>query len=219
MNPWGVLWDLDGVLADTEDLHYESRVQTLADYAMPFSRAQFRATFGMNNAGTLGALWPSPPPAELIAEISRRKEEIFRQLLRGRVQALPGVHDWLERFLRWGYRQAVASSAPAANIDALVDELEIRPYFLALTAGDGLPSKPDPAVFLEAAGAIDVAPGRCLVIEDAMAGVTAARRAGMRCIAVATTHPAAALQGADLVVNRLSELSPQALRAWLGSVG
>lgn len=218
MNPWGVLWDLDGVLADTEDLHYESWVQTLADYAMPFSRAQFRATFGMNNAGTLRALWPSPPTPELITEIGRRKEDIFRQTLRGRAQALPGVRDWLERFQRWGYRQAVASSAPAANIDALVDELGIRPYFLALTAGDGLPSKPDPAVFLAAARSIDVAPDRCLVIEDSVAGVTAARRAGMRCIAVATTNPASALQGADLVVDRLSDLSPQALCDWLGSV-
>lgn len=215
MSQWGVLWDMDGVLVDTEELHFESWGQVLARYDVPFTRELFRKTFGMNNAGTVTALWPSTPEPELIVEVSRRKEIIFRQILRGRVQALPGVLEWLARFQAWGFRQAVASSAPPANIDALVDELGIRTYFLALAPGDSLPSKPDPAVFLEAARLLELAPDRCIVVEDSVAGVSAAHRAGMRCIAVATTNPPAALHNADMVVERLSHLTPEHFLRWL----
>lgn len=215
MSQWGVLWDMDGVLVDTEELHFESWGQVLARYDVPFTRELFRKTFGMNNAGTVTALWPSTPEPELIMEVSRRKEIIFRQILRGRVQALPGVLEWLARFQAWGFRQAVASSAPPANIDALVDELGIRTYFLALAPGDSLPSKPDPAVFLEAARLLELAPDRCIVVEDSVAGVSAAHRAGMRCIAVATTNPPAALHNADMVVERLSHLTPEHFLRWL----
>jgi beta-phosphoglucomutase-like phosphatase (HAD superfamily) len=92
----------------------------------------------------------------------------------------------------------------------LVDELGLRSYFQAIVSGAELPSKPDPTLFLQAAVAIDVAPGRCLVFEDAVAGVRAARRAGMRCLAVTTTNPAGALGEADLVVERLDGLTEDA---------
>ena len=110
----------------------------------------------------------------------------------------------------------MASSAPAANIDVLVDELGLWPYFQAIVSGALLPSKPDPSVFLQAAAAIEIAPSQCLVFEDAVAGVGAARRAGMRCIAVTTTNPAAALADADLVVERLDGLTEAAFWSLLG---
>jgi beta-phosphoglucomutase len=206
---------MDGVLVDTEELHFESWAQVISDYNIPFDRASFRKTFGMNNAATVMALWPTTPEPGQIAEVSARKEVIFRQILRGRVQPLPGVLEWLERFQRWGLRQAVASSAPAANIDVMLDELGIRTFFMALAPGDSLPSKPDPAVFLEAARLLELAPDRCIVIEDSVAGVSAAHRAGMRCIAVATTHAPAALHNADLVIERLSALPPEHFLRWL----
>lgn len=217
MTPRGVLWDMDGVLVDTEELHFESWAQVLADYDVPFNRELFRQTFGMNNTGTVMALWPSTPSPDLTAQVSGRKEVIFRQILRGRAHALPGVLDWLARFHAWGFRQAVASSAPPANIDALVDELGIRAYFAALVPGDGLPSKPAPDIFRQAAAQLGLTPDRCVVIEDSVAGVTAAGRAGMRCIAVATTNPASALHHAGIVIDRLNHLAPESLQRWLAS--
>ena len=100
----------------------------------------------------------------------------------------------------------IASSAPPANIDALIDELEIRPYFDVLVSGVDMPGKPDPALFLEVARRIDVPPTRCVVVEDAIAGVEAAKRAGMSCIAVTTTNPEEVLRAADVVVCRLDAL-------------
>ena len=110
-----------------------------------------------------------------------------------------------------GLKQAVASSAPQANIDALLDELGIREYFQAEAAGATLRGKPDPAVFLLAAELLGVEPANCLVIEDALAGVEAARRGGMKCVAVCTTNPAEKLEAADVVVNDLTSLTMEML--------
>jgi HAD superfamily hydrolase (TIGR01509 family) len=161
----------------------------------------------MNNAGVLEVFLGRPVEPELVQAIGERKEILFRDLLHGNVQALPGVQDWLERLRRWGARQAVATSAPPANIDIMLGELGITGYFDAIVSGYALPSKPDPAVFLQAAKRVDVTPPSCIVMEDATAGVEAARRAGMRCVAVASTNPVEALHAADLVVERWDLLS------------
>lgn len=211
----GVLWDMDGVLVSTGELHFKAWTATLSARGIPFTREQFRTTFGMNNTGILQHLLGEKVDAGLIAEISDAKEHGFRQAIKGQVQLLPGVMEWLQRLGEWGLRQAIASSAPPANIDALVDELGIRSYFAATVSGADLPGKPDPAVFLEAARRIGVPPERCVVVEDAVAGVEAARRGGMRCIAVTTTNPAHELKHADLVVEQLDALSEDAFRRLL----
>jgi HAD superfamily hydrolase (TIGR01509 family) len=199
----GVLWDMDGVLVDSGEFHFQAWSEVLPEYGIAFSRESFRAVFGMNNARTLTALFGQPPAPELVAEISDRKERRFRQAIRGRAQPLPGVLDWLERLKSAGWRQAVASSAPPENVDALVDELDLRVTFDALVSALGLPSKPEPALF------------RCIVVEDAVSGVEAAKRAGMRCIAVTTTNPASALGAADVVVQRLDALPADAFQRLL----
>jgi len=205
---FGVLWDLDGTLADTNEFHFQSWMAVLPEYQIPFSRESFQAVFGMNNVKTLAMLLGHTPAPELVAEIGGRKEHLFRETIRGRLQALPGVHAWLERLQAAGVRQAIATSAPEANVDAMMDELNLRHYFDAIVPGADLPGKPDPAVFLKAARSINVPPERCVVVEDAVAGVAAARRAGMKCVAVTTTNPAHALreQGAHVVVDRLDAL-------------
>jgi beta-phosphoglucomutase len=217
MSTWGILWDLDGVLVDTRDLHYRIWKQICAERGIYFSLELFYKTFGMKNAEILPLWLGHPLPQEEIELISAAKEERFRLAARGHVEALPGVHFWLHQFLLRGHPQAVASSAPAENIELLVDELGIRRYFQALVSAFGLPGKPDPAVFIEAAHRIAVPSERCIVIEDSVAGVEAAQRAQMKCIAVTTTHPRATLSGATLVVERLEDLSDKQLRTLLDS--
>lgn len=215
----GVLWDLDGVIVDTGEFHFVAWEQTLAEYGIPFSREQFQATFGMNNRGILTTLMGHPPEGDLLVEIDWRKEENFRQAIRGRAELLPGVRAWLDWFAASNIRQAVASSAPQVNIDFLVDELGIRSYFRVLVSGGKLPGKPDPDVFLLAAQLIEAPPQGCLVIEDAVVGVEAAHRAGMKCVAVTTTNPAAALREADVVVERLDGLGVEVIEAMFGLRG
>jgi beta-phosphoglucomutase family hydrolase len=215
----GVLWDMDGVLVDTGEFHYQAWSQVLPDYGLRMSRELFQSTFGMNNAGVVSTLLGQEPEPELLAELGERKERQFRQVVRGHVRPLPGVCLWLDRLKAEGAPQAIASSAPPANIDVIIDELGLRSYFTAIATGYDLPGKPDPALFLKAARQIDVPPERCVVIEDAVAGVQAAKRAGMRCIAVTTTNPAQSLDSADVVVERLDELPLTALSQLLGEAG
>ncbi len=215
MNKAGVLWDMDGVLVDTGEFHYQSWAEVLHAYDVPFSREFFRGTFGMNNTGILSVLLGEKLTPELLSEISDRKETWFREAVRGHTELLPGVQVWLQRLRDDGTRQGVASSAPMANIDTLVDELGIRDYFDVLVSGEELPGKPEPVLFLKVARLLDVPPARCIVVEDAVAGVEAAKRAGMKCIAVATTNPSSALGMADVVVEQLDALPEDIFRRLL----
>jgi len=204
---FAAIWDMDGVLVDTSRAHYQSWVEALASTRMTLSYPNFSASFGMNNDSIL-KLWLGPDtPQALIDQIGDEKEKIFRRLVAAQVDVLPGVRALLESLRQAGFRQAVASSAPQANIDVLLDAAGLRPFFEAVVSAWGLPSKPDPAVYLEAAARLSVPPARCVVIEDATFGVEGARRGGMSCIAVTNTNPAALLSGASLVVDSLEKVS------------
>jgi beta-phosphoglucomutase-like phosphatase (HAD superfamily) len=204
--PRAVLWDMDGVLVDTGDLHYQSWTDALSRRGIELTDETFRLTFGMNNTGILRLLLgPDVDPA-LVETISAEKEFCFRKIIPGKIVALPGALMWLERLQVQGYRQSVASSGPLENIAVIVDALGIRSRFDALTSGFSISGKPDPSVFLEAARRLEVPPSRCIVVEDAIAGLQAAQSAGMRCIAVTTTNPPEALRGADIVIDRLDHL-------------
>ncbi|MFN2131301.1 MAG: HAD family hydrolase [Anaerolineae bacterium] len=212
MSASGVLWDMDGVLVDTGEFHFRAWRDVLADYDIAFTHDFHRETFGMNNAGILSRILGTKLTPQLQSEISDRKEEQFRAAVRDHAKPLPGVRIWLERLQSDGFRQAIASSAPMANIDTLIGELELRPFFDAIVSGTDLPGKPNPAVFLRAAETLGVPAESCIVVEDAIAGVQAARQAGMKCIAVTTTNGAEALAAADMVVDRLDALPSDAFR-------
>ncbi len=202
-----ILWDMDGVLADTTPLHFETWTQVLEAKGIPFDRQKFPLIFGLKNKDLLPILTDLVWDAQAADQLAGQKELAFRLALPGKLSLLPGVLKWLQYFNSTGYRQAVASSAPPENVDALVDELGIRKFFSALVTPGNLPGKPDPAVFLLAANQLNVQPGNCVVIEDSIPGVQAARCAGMHCIAVATTNPPEALTQADIVVDTLDKLT------------
>ena len=202
-----VLWDMDGVLVDSFDAHFHAWSRIFAELAHPFTLADFRRTFGMNNRSILQTLLGVDLPEEEFRPVSDRKEVYFRESVRGNSRLLPGAADWLERFSALDLPQAVASSAPRENIDVHLDELSIRRFFAAVASGADLPGKPDPAVFLLAARQLGIEPADCLVIEDAVPGVAAAKSGAMRCVAVLTTNPPEALRLADLIVPDLTHLT------------
>jgi beta-phosphoglucomutase-like phosphatase (HAD superfamily) len=223
---YGVIWDMDGVLVDSGDYHYLSWVEALSEVGMSMDEQLFQETFGMNNAGIISFLVEGEPDPEFVNQLGGRKEFLFREMVKGQVQPLPGVRTWLEHLQtenlpgnggeRNLVRSAIASSAPQANVEVLIDEMDLKPYFYALVSGANMPGKPDPAVFLEAARQIEMPPQKCIVVEDALAGVEGAIRAGMKCVAVTTTNTAKALQAADIVVDRLDELPDDAFRKLVG---
>jgi len=204
-----VLWDLDGVLMDTFDLHYRSWVYALDKVGFHLTLEQFRPTFGINNRANCMQLLGPERGAQLADSIDQSKEQWFRDHVSGNVSLFPGVLEWLKRFQAWGFPQAVASSGEQASIDALVDGTGIRSYFDAIVSGAALPPKPNPDVFLLAAQTVHIPITRCLVIEDSLAGATAGVRAGTKVLAVETTLPASALTIAHKVVFRLDRFTPQ----------
>lgn len=193
----GVIWDFDGVLADTAEAHYRCWVTALAEKEIALDRPTFDRVFGMNNRDTLNQLLGRPPEPSELESIAGRKEEIFRMEAQWLVRPMPGALPLLVELERVGWLQALASSTPKANIDLVLAVLGIRGRFQAILTGEDLPTgKPDPTLFLKAAEALGLSAEQCVVVEDAPAGLEAAHKAGMPCIAVATTRPREALAAA-----------------------
>jgi len=204
-----VLWDLDGTLLDSRELHWLAWRESLTGEGFLLSREQFDASFGQRNDATLAAwLGPTADRADF-ARIAGEKEERYRRLVRKRgVELLPGVEMWLARLAAAGWRQALATSAPRLNVDAILEVLGMASVFAAVvTAEDVMQGKPDPEVFLVAARRLDAPVYRCVVVEDSPAGIEAARRAGMRCIGVG---PNCARLRADLTAPSLAALDEEA---------
>ena len=203
-----VLWDVDGTLIDSREYHWLSWRGALAAESFELTREQFERTFGRRNEEILGAYFPGYDAAE-IARVGEAKEVAYRELVRsGGVELLPGVRRWLERLRAEGWLQALASSAPRLNLDAIVSALDLGHFFQGVaSAEDVSEGKPSPQVFLAAASKLGVGPAACVVVEDAPAGTEAARRAGMRSIGVLSSHTGLE---ADIVVRTLEELPDDA---------
>lgn len=198
------LWDVDGTLIDSREYHWLSWQGALAAEEFNITPEQFASSFGRRNDEILRSYFPSYSSDD-IARVGEAKEVAYRRLVRERgIDLLPGVQHWLERLRAEGWLQALASSAPRANLEVIVEVLGLSEYFAAVaSAEDVTEGKPDPQVFLVAAAKLGVEPSACVVVEDAPAGTEAARRAGMRCVGVLSSH--AELE-ADLVVRTLEEL-------------
>ena len=207
LSQFGVLWDLDGVVIESSRQHLESWTNVLPRFGLTMSKELHEQTFGMNNREILTIILGEPPDEDLLHRVSWEKESAFREIIRGTIGPLAGAVELLGDLHSAKMRQAIASSAPEENIQVVVDELQIGGYFQALVSGHDLPAKPDPAVFKEAARQIDLQQEACVVVEDAVVGIRGAIRAGMRVVGVTTTHPAKALQDADLIVDSLLDLS------------
>ena len=220
-NGYGVIWDMDGTLVDTAELHFEAWRVTCAELGRDFTRADFAATFGRRNPEIMDVLFPGRFAAAEVDRIGERKEQLYRAAAERRgVTLLPGVRPLMEGLHRLGVRQAIGSSAPRANLDLILRLTGIERFLSAVvSAEDTTRGKPDPQVFLVGAERLGVGPRRCLVFEDAPAGVEAAKAGGMKCIAVRFvghhTADKLARAGADRVVASLDEVSPEEVRGVL----
>ena len=210
-----VRWDMDGTLIDSEEFHWRSWHLTLQDEGIAFTRDQFLSTFGQRNDTIISQWLGAAATPERAARIAESKEIMYRHLVRrDGISPLPGVADWVRRLHRDGWQQAIASAAPRANIETVLEVLSATHIFDAIvSAEDVRKGKPDPEVYLLAAERVGVAPAKCIVVEDAVAGIAAARAAGMRSIGV--TQDQKHLPGADVVVRSLDLLDSDAFNTLL----
>lgn len=211
-NPWGVLFDWDGVIIDSSSQHERSWELLASERGLMLPEGHFKAGFGKKNEIIIPTLgWGVDP--QVIRELADRKEELYRELVATEgVLILPGALELLEALKLQGIPRAVGSSTPRENLDALFAATRLDLLFDAVVCGsDVTHGKPDPEVFLAGAMKLGLLPRRCIVIEDAFAGIEAARRGGMKVVGVATTNPLESLEICDLAVVSLEEVSPKRL--------
>jgi HAD superfamily hydrolase (TIGR01509 family) len=153
-----------------------------------------------------------------IQRLSLRKEELYREVVKAwGIEPLPGVRQWLERLREGGIACGIGSSTEDRNVKLGLEILDLEMFFkTAVTAEHVKKGKPAPDVFLEVARRLGAKSERCVVFEDAPAGVEAGRAAGMKVVGVTTTHPGGHLEGVDREVERMDELSIQEIESWFG---
>ena len=203
-----VIWDMDGVIADTAPYHLKAWQQVFKKRGVDFTEDDFRRNFGQRNDTIIrNVLGEGLSPSE-IDTIAGEKEKSFRHRVRQHIKPLPGAIELIKSLKEHGFGIALASSAPMENIQLVTQGLDINNCFHTIVSGREVKEgKPSPQGFLLAAKKLGVAPENCIVIEDAVAGVAAAKRAGMHCLAVTNTHPRVSLMEADLVVDTLEAIS------------
>jgi beta-phosphoglucomutase family hydrolase len=202
-----VIWDMDGVIADTGTYHRLSWQFALKKQGKTFTEEDFQRVFGQRNDTIIRKVMGKELTQPEIDCIANDKEVFFREAVKSHVKPFPGVVALLNTLKNNGISAAIASSAPLENIRLILEEGGVANYFQAIVFGREVSEgKPSPQVYLKAAHKLGAAPADCIVIEDAVAGVEGAKRAGMHCIAVTNTHEAAGLNKADLVVDSLERV-------------
>lgn len=212
----GVLFDWDGVIIDSSRQHEESWERLALEERSALPADHFKVGFGKKNEWIIPNLLRWTEDAAEVRRLSLRKEALYREIIVERgLEALPGVHVFLERLREGGVPTCIGSSTHRENITAILGVLKFEGLFGGMvTSEDVTQGKPHPDVFLKAAAKTGVPAARCVVFEDALAGIEAGHAGGMKVVGVATTHPAEALAGkVHRVVARLDELTVADLRA------
>jgi beta-phosphoglucomutase len=215
----GVIFDLDGVLADTGWAHRQAWYDLAEREDLDMSDEFFTSTFGMQNYQILPMLYGRALSHAQIERLSDWKEQRYRDLIAEKLVLPPGGERLLNELKQARFLLAIGSSAPRANLDMVLERLNVHGYFDAcVTKEDVTNGKPAPDTFLMAAQKLELPPHRCVVVEDAVQGVEAGKAAGMPVIALTTTRDRAALAQADMIADGLGELKAEDFKKLLNGV-
>ncbi len=209
------LFDLDGVVVDSNGLHVDSWKEVARRHGFDCPDPDHIGKCGLRTGAVIRDLLRWPVSEEDARRIGFEKEEIYREWIRADgIQAIPGVVDFLKEAQSLGIPCAVGSSAPRQNVEICLSALDLHGAFLTSISGDEVQrGKPAPDIFLKAAEQLCIVPAHCVVFEDAPAGVQAAHAAGMRALAVLTSHTPDELAAADALMKNFRGLSPQMVQA------
>lgn len=205
-----VIFDMDGVLTDSEPVINEAAIRGLREYGISPAPEDFAPFVGMGEDRYIGGV-AEKHGLEYRVEMKRRVYEIYLEILPGLLRGFPGVHELLASLRARKVALAVASSADRIKVEANLRGIgvELGWFGAVITGEDVTARKPAPDIFLAAAKGLGLSPAACCVVEDALSGVAAAKAAGMRCVAVATSFPEPALcdAGADTTRSALAKVT------------
>jgi HAD superfamily hydrolase (TIGR01509 family) len=213
---WGALFDWDGVIIDSKALHEAAWNQVAREFGYRHGPEDFRRHFGTQNRRAISETLGWTQDDAQIERISERKEVLYRERLQGSGDLLlPGVRAFLELLEQSGIPRVVVSSSPRLNIDRVLEGAALGNSFQGIVAAeDTSRGKPDPQGFITGAQRLHLPKERCVVFEDAPAGIEAGRRGGMRVVALTTTHAAPELAGADVITERLDAPLFELIESW-----
>lgn len=211
-----ILFDFNGVIVNDEPQHCEALIATLATYGVELDRdGYYRDYLGFDDRECFRFSFQRmglPADAARIQEAIERKAQRYERAIRASMELVPGSAEFIRTAAEAGYRLAIISGALRREIDLVLGESVLASHFeLIVAAEDVSACKPDPGGYLRALGALGLPADRCVVIEDSLPGMTAARRAGLRCAMIATSHPADQLAGADVIWPSLEGRQPDDL--------
>lgn len=226
-----IIFDFDGVIADSEPLHYEAFRAIATTFGVRFDYAQYVEKYiGYDDRDALAVMIKEaeqagtlPTRVPDISELCDRKATIFESIVNRGVRSYPGVPEFVAMAAE-NLPVAIASGATRQDIDLILGKLELQKHFkIIVTADDVAKSKPHPETYAKAAEAlaklhpkIELQPGECLAIEDTSAGLASARKAGLMTLGVTTTSPEADLHHANRVVKAIDGITLDNLHSWYG---
>jgi HAD superfamily hydrolase (TIGR01509 family) len=200
----GILFDFNGVIVDDESQHCDALVATLQEYGYSLDReTYYREYLGFDDREcfrfTFERLGHSQDPTALNEAIAR-KHGAYERAIRSSMRLVPGAADFIESAALDGFQLAIVSGALRSEIELVLDLAGLRPHFAEIVAAEDVGTcKPDPQGYNRGRERLDLAPNRCMVIEDSLPGLNAARAAGLRCVMLTTSHPEEACGKADMV--------------------
>ena len=210
---------MDGVLVNNLEVHRAAFAEFFRRYNVVRTFDDLNRVFGKGNDDIMGELMPKEVVERVgIRELGYEKEAIYREIYAPIIEPQPGLLAFLAEAEEAGLRSAVGSSGYRVNVDFVLDKCHIERYFEAIVAGDEVTRcKPDPEIYLTAAAKLGLKPEECVVFEDAEAGIEAAKRAGIKVVALATTFSREFLEGteADAIVGDFREVSVKMLQQLL----
>ncbi|GAB3948050.1 HAD family hydrolase [Spirosoma harenae] len=214
--PFAALFDMDGVLIANTEFHINAWLQFAQKHGFPLTKEQYLEHInGHVSADAMAYVFQRPISLGELIVLTEEKEAIYRELYRPHLQPTAGLLPFLDALKAHQIPMAVGTSAPESNVRFTLDGLSLRPYFNAIIDASMIHrGKPDPEIYLTAAECVGVSPGRCVVFEDALAGIEAGLSAGMTVIGLATTHTHDELvdTGVALIIDDFTQLTPEAVQ-------
>lgn len=210
-----VLFDLDGTLIDNNEVHYKAWQKYLQDNNIEISDEDFKENIsGRTNQDAVEHIYKKKMSKEEAEKYYLVKEEIYRQMYEPDIKPINGLDNFLRDLQNHGVDMAIATSGIKVNIDFMFKHVPVKQYFrTVIDSSDITKGKPEPEIFLNTAKALDVAPEGCIVFEDSTSGVQAGKAAGMKVVALTTTHSPEELSDADIVIKDYTEINYEKLES------
>lgn len=208
MNKYAVIFDMDGVIAHTNPYHTIAFKQFFDKYNVPYTEQEFEDhMYGKHNDYIMRYFFKQELSDGKVQRLAEEKEALFREIYRGHLKPIDGLPEFLAALKDGGFGIGVATSAPRANLDFILDGLGLRPLMGSILASEDVSAhKPNPEIYLKSIQNLGVKSAHSVIFEDSSSGVTAATRAGARVVGVLTTHSKAQLPPCQYYIDNYHDI-------------